>query len=123
MVKELKHYEFINILPLSDERSYEKLLGPRSEDSPRTQISFNLQMINKSILCETINHISSPSTSPFILYHSIFKSIFETKWKYDIILFTLNSNNQQNETMKMKPQLSFGTRHITLKSQNTINTG
>ena len=37
-VRTLKHYEFINILSLSDERSYEKLLVPRLEDSPRTRM-------------------------------------------------------------------------------------
>ena len=37
-VKTLKHYEFINILSLSDGRKYEKLLFPRLEDSPRTRM-------------------------------------------------------------------------------------
>ena len=37
-VKTLKHYEFINILSLSDGRSYEKLLFPPLEDSPRTRM-------------------------------------------------------------------------------------
>ena len=37
-VRTLKHYEFINILPLSDGRSYEKLLFPHLEDSPRTRM-------------------------------------------------------------------------------------